>query len=488
MSLIHPQNHTMTDRFDTSYFGIEWDSETFDKPWEDEDFLREIYQSDEEPFQQEIADELGCHLNTVNVYMPDDAQRGGEGLPYEDIAMFSGGYDSLVSTHYVMEELGGDVVLHIDTGTGIDENMEYVRFVCNWFGWDLEIIEPDVSLEEFAIQYGFPKAAAHSWIYRNLKQNPLSKFVTQIEHDKPSFYTGVRRNESERRMRNVTAERQESDDGRWWWESPISDFSDEDIVEYIVEYGLPRNPVCESIGRSGECFCGAYADRFSELLTLEEDYPDHYRWILDIESRVQGEIGIDEDYCYWGSSGMSSDDLEELMEAEDNEPDMEMCVDCEGGAHRDFGHDVEPTYEKIYVAATVQEHEDFYQFVSSYDETVEWIDPFELNDFVNEEVAYRNSDGVFGKNIDELRRSDAILAQWDGDMTEAGMPMEIVLATNMIGIPAVVHNNTDNLVPTMLKGAATEIYTDKKEAVQAACRLSRQKLVEIDGEEKIFVK
>ena len=310
------------------------------KPWRDEDRLRELVEETSKT-QKEIAEDFGCSPSTIYKWSKKfdlDTSRGY--LPYEKIAMFSGGHDSLVSTHFSMEQRDCDAVLHIDTGTGIDKNQEFVEEVCEQYDWPLEIVTPNITLEEFAKKYGFPKAQAHNWIYRYLKEHPLASFTTDLKCDKPEFFTGVRRDESERRARMITAERQERE--RWVWVAPLADWTDEDCEEYIDKHNLPRNPVVETIGRSGECFCGAYADRWQELLALQEEYPEHADWILEVEQEVQGEIGTDEDYCYWGSSGMTSDELEELMEGE-CDMDMMMCVDCEGEGHRNL--DWSPTTE-----------------------------------------------------------------------------------------------------------------------------------------------
>lgn len=471
--------------FDRSYFGFQWDRETHSRPWRDHSFLVDVYESDHAPTQQEIADRIGCSVTTITNHMPEDAQRGGPGLPYEDIAMFSGGYDSLVATHYSMEELGCDAVLHIDTQTGIPENQQFVEKVCDWFDWPLEIVTPNKTLEEFAKEYGFPKAPAHSWIYRYLKEHPLARFTTSLETDQPSYYTGVRKNESARRMENVSTETQEMWNGRWLWEAPIAEFTEEDISEYIVEHGLPRNPVAETIGRSGECFCGAYADRFAELLTLEDHYPEHYDWIMETEADVQDEIGTDEDHCYWGTSGMSSDELQELMESEGDDPDMLMCVDCEGEGHRTLGHEKDPTYERIYIAGPRCTERDrcFHEQVTQYDTTAEWVNPFDLNEYNSEDEARRNADEVYGTDLDAVRQSDVVLLRRVEGYNLSGASIEAAVGMEKYGTPVIVYNEADSEIPLMLEALATEVTDDMSEAVQLACSYGRKVIQDRSGDD-----
>jgi len=48
----------------------------------------------------------------------------------------------------------------------------------------------------------------------------------------------VRRQESERRMANVTPEQ---DGPRWTWHAPIHDWSKQDCREYVDRFDLPQN-------------------------------------------------------------------------------------------------------------------------------------------------------------------------------------------------------------------------------------------------------
>jgi 3'-phosphoadenosine 5'-phosphosulfate sulfotransferase (PAPS reductase)/FAD synthetase len=53
---------------------------------------------------------------------------------------FSGGYDSLVTTHLCMEHFDFDAVLHIDTGIGVETTRHFVESVCDQYGWPLKVI------------------------------------------------------------------------------------------------------------------------------------------------------------------------------------------------------------------------------------------------------------------------------------------------------------------------------------------------------------
>jgi 3'-phosphoadenosine 5'-phosphosulfate sulfotransferase (PAPS reductase)/FAD synthetase len=198
----------------------------------------------------------------------------------EGIALFSGGYDSLVATHKTMELDGNaDTVIHMDTGTGIPLNERFVEAVCNEYGWYLQKLRPKRDFWHYAKKYGFPGPSAHSWYYAYLKQHPLRRACKPYE-DKPYLYTGVRKAESEKRMGRVV-DLDEREFAKW--KAPLSEWSDEEVRQYLVEHNLPRSPVVESIDRSGECYCMAYGIREFEvdLGHYEGEDEDPPVWLLN---------------------------------------------------------------------------------------------------------------------------------------------------------------------------------------------------------------
>lgn len=242
----------------------------------------------------------------------------------ERFALLSGGHDSLAATHYAMAHDLADVVLHLDTTTGVPANQRFVEDVAEEFGWTLRIERAPVTLYEFAVKYGFPGTAAHSWAYRYFKERQLQRVAGNAD-GKPRYVTGVRRHESERRMRTVTGEWQEAD--RWTWHAPIYDWRDGNVEDYIQDHGLPSNPVVKKLHRSGECNCGSFAYRDEELVVLKAEFPEFAEWLLTLEGYVQQQIGQDEPYCWWGHGGMPSPELRALMARHDT-PQMTLCEAC----------------------------------------------------------------------------------------------------------------------------------------------------------------
>ena len=248
-----------------------------------------------------------------------------------DFALFSGGDDSVVSTHFAYAENDIDWTVYLDTNTGVPANLDHVKDVCSTYDWDLAVLSSPVTLKEFALgtetrePLGFPGPGVHSWAYQYFKERQIRSIATYVD-ETPRFYTGVRSHESARRMKNVDGERVEA--GRWTWVSPVHDWTDDDMAAYRDRHDLPTNPVAEKIGRSGDCYCGAFAHRDTELAELDAHYPDHADWIREVEAEVQSEIGTDDEYAYWGFGGLSEKELRGKMAADDMNQ-MSLCSSCD---------------------------------------------------------------------------------------------------------------------------------------------------------------
>lgn len=252
--------------------------------------------------------------------------RNGGHCEYEHYALFSGGHDSLVATHKVMQESGpAECVLHIDTGIGIPETKDYIRERVDEHNWPFVSVTSDFDFEEIVVENQFPGAGVHVIMYSKLKERALRHPPRQIE-GKPHYYTGVRRHESETRFRNMDEAVKE--DTSWWWHAPTHAMTDQDIEDYIQTHDLTRSPVKMKYHHSGECLCGAFGNRTEELTLLEAHFPDTADRIKELERKVQAEHGDDDPRSYWAHGGMSSIDLRALL-ADNDESQMLLCQSCE---------------------------------------------------------------------------------------------------------------------------------------------------------------
>lgn len=205
--------------------------------------------------------------------------------PIKVVLLFSGGHDSLVSTHIsatILDDLGIDYcVYHGDTTIGIPETQDFVRRVCDQYRWKLEIRKPPKkkdTYEELIKRFGFPgpNKLSHQIMYRCLKERALSAFVTyELKTNSKSrenvlLITGVRKMESKIRMGYKETI---SKDGSKIWATPIFYFSKSMCESYMKEHNLPRNPVKDAICISGECLCGSFGSN-EELAEIRAAYPE----------------------------------------------------------------------------------------------------------------------------------------------------------------------------------------------------------------------
>lgn len=220
--------------------------------------------------------------------------------PSARFALFSGGHDSLTATTAAFKWAAARKVemaaAHINTGTGIPETSEFVRSVCSPRHWPLRELHPPRSYESIVLEFGFPGPAQHGFMYQRLKERCLRQLVRegkQERRDRVMLVTGVRQQESVRRMRHVERIQR---DGGMVWAAPIWDWSKLDCNRAIERWELPRNPVVDILHMSGECLCGAFA-RPGEIKELEGWFPKVAERIHELEERVEAK-GLRA--CAWG--------------------------------------------------------------------------------------------------------------------------------------------------------------------------------------------
>lgn len=249
------------------------------------------------------------------------------------VALCSGGADSVVATHAAMRWGPCEVVMYLDTGgANARENQDFVREFCREYGWHLIQWQTPESYEELVKRYGFPGPSKHEWFYRYLKERQISKFATL--GDELHFWTGVHRAESEKRMQRVV-EREDDQSGRWVWHAPLADWQPEDFDRYREEFDLPKNDLWGTLGRSGDCWCGAYANRM-ELIDAEaaglDDVVENIRGIEDTLSKV--ERGFDDERrseWAWHDDDPSAWAMDDVADGKQ----MMLCSDCGPGYPKD---------------------------------------------------------------------------------------------------------------------------------------------------------
>jgi 3'-phosphoadenosine 5'-phosphosulfate sulfotransferase (PAPS reductase)/FAD synthetase len=178
---------------------------------------------------------------------------------------YSGGNDSLATTHWAMTHYPQCKVLHCNTGIGIEATRVHVRNTCKQFGWPLVEIRAKEDCgqdyDELVMEHGFPGPAHHYKMYQRLKERCIQFLVRRTKrkgsNERVLIISGLRRDESKRRSGYVHREVNEINYQRWV--NPLFWWTGQDVYDYIQKHNLPRNPVSEVLGMSGECLCGAYA-------------------------------------------------------------------------------------------------------------------------------------------------------------------------------------------------------------------------------------
>lgn len=241
----------------------------------------------------------------------------------------SGGNDSIVPLHIFKDDERISGAVHIDTGIRIPETEEHVKKTCNLFGLPLLVYRalenrqadgtPDPQIyEEIVKKFGFPGPSQHLIMYSKLKERQVRRVIRdhKVGRKKIMLITGVRRTESSRRNRNVKEIQKE---GAQLWVAPVANWSDNDMAVYRAHHDLPKNPVAENLGMSGECLCGAYA-KPGELELIKKHYPETARYIESIEENSG---------CPWRwedkPTAAQSRLMKEIVSSREN---MHLCTSC----------------------------------------------------------------------------------------------------------------------------------------------------------------
>jgi 3'-phosphoadenosine 5'-phosphosulfate sulfotransferase (PAPS reductase)/FAD synthetase len=269
---------------------------------------------DKEPTAGEIMAEAICTYKPTHIF-----------------GMFSGGRDSLVACHHASQLRGFSGCFHANTGIGIEKTREYVRQTCVDLGWPLVELHPPQSYEDFVRSFGFPGPAMHGMVYNRLKERCVRELIRthkQGRHDHIMLVSGIRQQESRRRMGYDHPTQKQ---GSQIWCNPLFYWSKVERDEYIDQHKLPKNPVAEALGMSGECCCGAFAGskgctpeaELARIGIIDPSVPVEIARLAEI-AKQNGKP------CRWGYPPLPKDEpaIREILELE-IPPYMPLCSSCE---------------------------------------------------------------------------------------------------------------------------------------------------------------
>lgn len=208
-------------------------------------------------------------------------------------ALFSGGGDSRTASYIASLHPRFNGCVFINTGTGIKATRQHVINTCAERGWPLKeycALEntkadgtPDpMDYEQIVLEHGFPGPSQHRVMYSKLKERAIRRL--EREHAGTIlFVSGAREQESDRRMGHGHWVKKE---GRRIWVNAIWDWSKSECSEVLAAAQIKPNEAALRFGRSGECLCGAFAQK-GELAALEFADPERAAEIRDLERRVR---------------------------------------------------------------------------------------------------------------------------------------------------------------------------------------------------------
>jgi hypothetical protein len=141
---------------------------------------------------------------------------------------------------------------------------------------------PPKRYRQHVLEHGFPGPGKHGKMYQQLKERPLrlvrKALVQNGRKERVLFIAGRRREESARRANVPEHERVDS----IIWASPLANWTKADLNEYRATFQVLRNVVADTLGMSGECLCGAFAEP-GELDRIAKHYPKVAKEIMELE-------------------------------------------------------------------------------------------------------------------------------------------------------------------------------------------------------------
>jgi 3'-phosphoadenosine 5'-phosphosulfate sulfotransferase (PAPS reductase)/FAD synthetase len=214
-------------------------------------------------------------------------------------ALLSGGKDSTLAAVEMSIKNKLEGVVYIDTGIGLNETKEYVEEISSKFGWDLKVFRGYTSYDSYVLKHGFPTPSGHSQIMHILKLDAVRRFISWHKREigvAPLLFSGVRRSESSRRSQ--WARRFQFYQGAYW-DCPIFHYDDDKVWKFHYEHKIPINSAYGTIGKSGDCLCGAFGN-LTEKKIIEKYYPYLSDHISHLEENTKSEK-----YGIWGNTDKS---------------------------------------------------------------------------------------------------------------------------------------------------------------------------------------
>ena len=200
------------------------------------------------------------------------------------VCSFSGGKDSLVSTHLVMKELEdvdiSKYVVYADTGVMLPTTTPFVEKVCKEFGWNLKIVYGNFWNY---IEKGYPMPSMfRRWCCGLCKLEPIHDFVKTLKPQRAEV-TGLRKEESIRRRNLVELFYLRK--SYVWKYAPILEWTEKQVLAYIRKHDLPMPPHYR-MGLKETCQCGAFSSK-KQMMILKAQFPKLWKKFIQAEANFK---------------------------------------------------------------------------------------------------------------------------------------------------------------------------------------------------------
>lgn len=148
---------------------------------------------------------------------------------------------------------------------------------------------------------GLPGPGVHHIMVNRLKNRCFEEVIARHRSfigERFMLLSGIRRAESRSRQRITDPVDRK---GGTVWVKPLLHWSNGEMNDYRADRELPRNPVSDNLGVSGECLCGAMTDggeKQEERAMVRFFYPEFDARLSRIEKACEA---AGKTYCRWGT-------------------------------------------------------------------------------------------------------------------------------------------------------------------------------------------
>lgn len=209
--------------------------------------------------------------------------------------LFSGGKDSVCVADFIAKNYPKQFkgVVFTNVGLGAQETRKFVIDYCKEKGWKLFLtwnVDEKRRFFNIVMREGFAYQGNHRQWMGMVKFQTWYYFMR--DYVKPlgesaAFISGVRKKESFRRNKISKFTKKPIDiSADLIFIKPFLYKNGSQLWDYFIENKLKKTPVYEWLNRSGECYCGAFAEPW-DLKLMETHDPLAYNTIKWMEKQIE---------------------------------------------------------------------------------------------------------------------------------------------------------------------------------------------------------